>query len=121
MGFSLPDELQTMKALLAVALFFLIQFPGQVARADSPETPAVTPEQVKRGSALYAQHCAPCHGPQMKDPEGAFDLRTFPREQHERFTTSVVKGKGSMPPWGDLLKRDDVEALWAYVVAGEKK
>jgi hypothetical protein len=27
----------------------------------------------------------------------------------------------NMPPWGDLLKPDDVEALWAYVVAGETK
>jgi hypothetical protein len=25
-----------------------------------------------------------------------------------------------MPPWGDLLQPADVEALWAYVVAGER-
>jgi len=25
-----------------------------------------------------------------------------------------------MPPWGDLLKPEEVDALWAYVVAGEK-
>ena len=106
-----------MKAFIAVALSALCA----VAHADSPETPAVTPEQVKRGSALYAQHCAPCHGPRMADPEGAFDLRKFPPEQHQRFVTSVTKGKGSMPPWGDLLKPDEVESLWAYVVAGEKK
>jgi hypothetical protein len=24
-----------------------------------------------------------------------------------------------MPPWGDLVKPEDIEALWAYVVAGE--
>src|SRR5215212_2481707 len=79
-----------------------------------------SPEQIKHGSAIYSQNCSPCHGPRMADPEAAFDLRKFPRDQRARFVTSVTKGKNSMPPWGDLLKSDDVEALWAYVVAGEK-
>jgi mono/diheme cytochrome c family protein len=26
-----------------------------------------------------------------------------------------------MPPWGDLLKPDEIEALWAYVTAGENR
>ncbi|HUP94982.1 MAG TPA: cytochrome c [Burkholderiales bacterium] len=63
---------------------------------------------------------APCHGARMADPEGAFDLRKFPRDDRSRFVTAVTRGKSSMPPWGDLLKPDDVDALWAYVVAGEK-
>jgi mono/diheme cytochrome c family protein len=25
-----------------------------------------------------------------------------------------------MPPWGDLLKPEEVEALWAYVVTAGK-
>jgi len=25
-----------------------------------------------------------------------------------------------MPPWSDVLKPEDIQALWAYVVAGEK-
>jgi len=33
----------------------------------------------------------------------------------------VSNGKNNMPPWGDLLQPADVEALWAYVVAGERK
>ena len=88
------------------------------AAAQQPEAP--TPASIKRGSALYVQHCAPCHGPRMKDPEGSFDLRKFPLDEHERFIRSVTQGKGSMPPWGGLLKPDDIASLWAYVVAGEK-
>ena len=91
---------------------------GAVAK-DTPQ--AFSPEQIKKGSAMHAQHCAPCHGPRMADPQGAFDLRKFPRDEHPRFVTSVSKGKNSMPPWGDLLKPEDIEALWAYVVAGESK
>ena len=89
------------------------------ALAEQDETPH--PDQIKRGSELYAQHCAACHGPRMADPEGAFDLRTFPPNQHGRFISSVKNGKASMPPWGGLLKPDEIESLWAYVVAGEKK
>ena len=80
-----------------------------------------TPEQIKQGSAMYAQNCAPCHGPRMADPQGAFDLRTFPPDQKSRFLTSVSKGKNSMPPWGGLFNEAQIEALWAYVMAGEKK
>lgn len=78
-------------------------------------------EQVKKGSAIYAQNCSPCHGPRMMDPQGPFDLRKFPPDQKNRFVTSVVKGKNQMPPWGDLFKADEIDALWAYVIAGEKQ
>jgi len=32
----------------------------------------------------------------------------------------VTKGKNQMPPRGDLFKSEEIEALWAYVIAGEK-
>jgi mono/diheme cytochrome c family protein len=87
-------------------------------KADTPDSP--TPEQIKKGSTTYSQNCSPCHGPRMLDPQGAFDLRIFPRDEKSRFLTSVSKGKNQMPPWGGLLSADDIEALWAYVIAGEK-
>lgn len=90
-----------------------------LVRADAPDAPA--PEQVKKGSAIYSQNCSPCHGPRMLDPQGAFDLRIFPRDEKTRFLLSVSKGKNQMPPWGGLLSADEIEALWAYVVAGEKQ
>lgn len=82
--------------------------------------PAFPPEQLSAGAALFARNCSPCHGARMADPQGAFDLRRFPHDQHDRFVASVTHGKNSMPPWGDLLTPQQVEALWAYVVAGEK-
>jgi mono/diheme cytochrome c family protein len=78
------------------------------------------PEQIRAGAEIFARNCSPCHGPRMQDPESAFDLRKFPRDQHDRFVSSVTRGKNQMPPWGDMLKPDDIEALWAYVVAGER-
>ena len=79
------------------------------------------PEQIKKGSAIFAQNCAPCHGARMADPNAAFDLRKFPQDQKSRFVTSITKGKNIMPPWGDLFTPEEIDALWAYVMAGEKQ
>jgi len=88
------------------------------AAAQTPEA-QFPPEQVRKGAELFALNCATCHGTRMRNPQWAFDLRTFPRDGHARFVDSVTYGRGSMPPWDDVLKPDDIEALWAYVVGGE--
>jgi quinohemoprotein ethanol dehydrogenase len=88
------------------------------AAAQSPGT-QIPPEQIRKGAELFALNCATCHGTRMRNPQWAFDLRTFPRDGHARFVDSVTYGRGSMPPWDDVLKPDDIEALWAYVVGGE--
>jgi mono/diheme cytochrome c family protein len=80
---------------------------------------AQDPKQLKQGAEIYERNCSPCHGARMMDPQGAADLRKFPHDQHDRFVNSVTKGKNQMPPWGGLLKPDEVEALWTYVVNAE--
>ena len=79
------------------------------------------PAQIKKGAAVFAQNCSPCHGARMADPQAAFDLRTFPPDQKNRFVTAVTKGKNAMPPWGDLFTAEEIDALWAYIIAGEKQ
>jgi hypothetical protein len=56
----------------------------------------------------------------MLDQQGPLSLRKFPPEEKARFVTSVVKGKNQMPPYGNLFKAEELDALWAYVIAGEK-
>lgn len=77
-------------------------------------------EQVRKGAEIYSLNCAPCHGPRMMDSQVPVDLRKFPAAEKNRFLDSVTKGKNQMPPWGHLFKPEEIEALWAYVVAGEK-
>ena len=77
------------------------------------------PEQIRRGAEVYERNCSPCHGARMQDPQGASDLRKFPHGERERFVTSVTRGKNQMPPWGGLLKPEDIEALWSYVISAE--
>jgi mono/diheme cytochrome c family protein len=91
------------------------------AAALAQEQPqGFSPEKIKAGAELYAINCSPCHGPRMQGAESAFDLRTFPHDQRERFFNSVRHGKNQMPPWGEFFTAEQLEALWAYVAAGER-
>ena len=95
-------------------------WPGANSIAQAP-APAVqfAPEQIKRGAALYAANCESCHGVNMLGPQWGIDLMKFPRNNPKRFIESVTNGTKAMPPWGDVLKPDEIEALWAYVASGE--
>jgi mono/diheme cytochrome c family protein len=97
--------------LLALAGFALAQDTG---------SQDFTPGQIKTGGDVFARHCSPCHGMRMVKPEVGFNLREFPSDQRGRFVNSVIKGKNAMPPWDGLLKPDEIDALWAYVIAGER-
>ncbi|HXZ00210.1 MAG TPA: cytochrome c [Stellaceae bacterium] len=80
------------------------------------------PAQVQHGKMLYADHCSHCHGFNMVSAGNVtFDLRTFPRDQRERFFESVTNGRDNrMPPWGDVLTQDEIGDIWAYVCTGGK-
>jgi mono/diheme cytochrome c family protein len=88
--------------------------------ANAQGTPSFPKEQIAAGAALYSDNCSPCHGARMLDTGAAFNLRKFPPDQRERFVNSVTRGKNQMPPWGDFFKPDQIDALWAYVMAGER-
>ena len=94
---------------------FLITVP-----AAAEEVRTFPNDQIATGAELYAVNCSPCHGARMQDPGAAFNLRKFPTDQRERFVNAVTRGKNQMPPWGDFFKPEQLEALWAYVMAGER-
>jgi mono/diheme cytochrome c family protein len=104
-----------------VVLMHVVAGVPALAQSAGPNTESFAPEEIRLGAEIFARNCSPCHGPRMQDPEGAFDLRTFPPAEHSRFVNSVSHGKNQMPPWAGLLKLEEIEALWAYVVAGEKR
>src|SRR5712671_7259417 len=103
-----------MKALTMAVLGLALS--SASAGAENPQFP---PEQVQKGAQLFARNCATCHGTRMRNPQWAIDLRTFPRDARARFVDSVTYGKRNMPSWDDALDPREIEALWAYVVAGE--
>ena len=107
-----------MRLLFALTLCLVLACANAVAQ-DSGGKPFPR-EQIRKGADVYAQHCATCHGNRMANPPWAIDLATFPRDSHARFVDAVTNGVRNMPPWGDVLKTDEIEALWAYLVAGER-
>ena len=102
--------------LWVIASAAVVLATAAVAQEQTPP-----PEQVKSGGELYATNCSPCHGPRLQGSESAFDLRKFPAGARERFVNSVTRGKNQMPPWGDFFKPEQLDALWAYVSAGERE
>lgn len=91
--------------------------PQATRAAESPPTPA----QFAKGEALFESICSQCHGPHMVNPGNiSFDLRKFPHDDPARFFNSVRNGKNSMPPWKDVLKPDEIAAIWDYVRTGGK-
>jgi mono/diheme cytochrome c family protein len=75
---------------------------------------------VAAATQLYGHHCSHCHGFNMVNPGTvAYDLRQFPHNDKARFVHSVTQGKnGRMPQWGDLLKPEEIDEIWAYVKTG---
>jgi mono/diheme cytochrome c family protein len=109
----LTGNLSAMKLVIAFACA-VVFVSGAFAEEGFPT------EQIAAGADLYAVNCSPCHGARLQDPGAAFNLLKFPSDQRERFVNSVTRGKNQMPPWGDFFKPDQLDALWAYVTAGER-
>jgi mono/diheme cytochrome c family protein len=107
---------EDMKVFSIVSLTLGLAYASAQAQEAEPQFPA---DQIKKGAALFARHCATCHGTRMRNPQWAINLRAFPRNAQARFVDSVTNGKRNMPPWDDVLDPNDIEALWAYVSAGE--
>jgi mono/diheme cytochrome c family protein len=80
------------------------------------------------GQALYAQHCARCHGGDGKSKTAlgknfkAPDLTTsrVQARSNTRFTSSIKKGRGNMPGFSKKLSAQDIVALIAYVRSFKK-
>lgn len=108
-------------AALAMASPARAEDAAQKSAAASPEG-ASDAALVQQGKMLYAHRCSHCHGFNMVSAGTVtFDLREFPRTGKNRFFESVVNGKDNrMPPWGDVLSLDDIEAIWAYVMTRGK-
>ena len=103
-----------------IALLIVTPAHAQIRRLPPTLAQPADVELALKGKQLYAQHCSHCHGFNMINPGTiTYDLRRFPHNQKDRFVESTIYGKaGIMPPWGDAINLDDIDALWAYVLTG---
>jgi cytochrome c55X len=76
----------------------------------------VAEAEAEAGRKVYTSYCARCHGINLVTSSGAyFDLRTFPRDDKERFLRSLKEGKRAMPAWEGIVKPQEMDAIWAYI------
>jgi quinohemoprotein ethanol dehydrogenase len=89
-----------------------------------PPAPAIrvnaSQESVREGKFLYATFCYRCHGVDAIAGASLPDLRYASAEVHQQFQTIVIGGareSRGMPSFKDLLTREQVRAIQAYVLS----
>jgi len=90
---------------------------------DYPEPPkfTATAAQIAHGEEKFTEYCSRCHG---FGPGVTPDLSRLPPEVHAMFADIVLKGALAplgMAPLNDLVSKDDVEAIHAYLLDQEKQ
>ncbi|MGH8260711.1 MAG: PQQ-dependent dehydrogenase, methanol/ethanol family, partial [Steroidobacteraceae bacterium] len=98
-----------------------VTLPPAPPSADIPPPPDTQEPQalVERGSVLFGEHCAICHG-QNAVGSGRKDLRHLDSQAHAEFDSIVLGGKlarAGMESFADKLTTQDVSAIHAYVIA----
>jgi mono/diheme cytochrome c family protein len=78
---------------------------------------AQAPAAVEAGEALYDEHCAMCHGENLRSAGAIPDLRELRADQRSYFNQTVTDGRGQMPVWGGILSEPDLDNLWLYIRA----
>lgn len=112
------------------ALFVLLACGAKEAPTEAPEAAAAVESEPLDGAALFAVHCASCHGDDAGgdgplaaglDPAPA-DLRGRPRDPKFRGIprrTIIEEGSAgsAMPAFKALLSAEELEAVYGFVHA----
>lgn len=114
--------------LRAVAVY--LQALPAPSRAAVPAPAAVAATQMARGEALYARHCAQCHGEQGEGRPGAFPAlagnRAVKLPNAMNVVQMVVQGgylpttagnpqPHGMPPFVQVLRDEDIAAVSTFI------
>ncbi len=106
---------------------------GKAAQAALKQMRWYTPEQVAAGEKLYRENCASCHGADASgsanwrepDANGKFPPPPLNGSAHawhhpkNMLRMTIKRGGipigGSMPPFGDKLDDDEIDAVIAWI------
>jgi quinohemoprotein ethanol dehydrogenase len=96
--------------------------PRQPLQTPPPPQLATTPAMVQRGAALF-RYCVLCHGGYGEERLSAYpDLFRLDAQVHARFQQIVHDGQladNGMASFGDVLSKDDVAAIQAFLIQGQ--
>ena len=93
--------------------------PVAVQMAEPPPAKRGNADSIARGSDLYIEHCARCHGLNVGVPGAIPDLRYMRAATHEIFDSIVLDGVLSgvgMVSFKHLLNKEDADDLHHYLI-----
>ncbi len=97
------------KIALSVCCIGLLTVCACGSERSAPEGKALSAD------ALYRQHCVVCHGTDGRLAlNGAADLSQSTLSLQERIQ-QIAMGKNTMPPFGALLKEEEILAIAQYL------
>ena len=82
--------------------------------------PQVQEQSVRTGTAVFLQRCFQCHSVQPDQVKFGPSLYGEMRKPHPKMTAAEIRiilrdGKGRMPPFKDVLSKEDTDNLLAYI------
>ncbi len=97
-----------------LVLFGWLGLLSSLILACGPEAPIQADKPIS-GQALYRQHCVVCHGADgTLALNGAADLSRSSLSLEER-VHQIAMGKNTMPPFGAVLKEEEILILAQYI------
>ena len=78
---------------------------------------------IAKGEAIYSKTCAVCHSLMTMSAGVLPDLRFSSKAVHDNFQKIVLDGvlaKKGMPGFADVLNKEDVDAIHAYIIDSAK-
>ena len=109
------------RVFLLAAGFWLVLFSCGSSDSASVAGSASTDQSAFDVSALYAQRCATCHGMEGNMSMGGAKKLTESVSTKEEISAQIRYGKGTMPPFGEMLTNEQITALAEYVLTFRSK
>ena len=88
--------------------------PVETEASDEPIDPMMLSQLQSEGNALYAQHCAACHGSNGAGVSGP-PLDGGELSDDRSVIRQILRGSGHMPAFGSVLDDFDVAAVVTYI------
>lgn len=122
-AFDAGSALLLAAALGAIPAALLPERAARAAASQAPPQPASARHE--RGRALFAKHCASCHGPDgqgdgsagrdLDPPPGNLRDPEIAQRSDAKLFRQITRGRRPMPSFGRLLNEDDRWTLVAFV------
>lgn len=114
-------QLYSIPRLKFLVLFFGALL-GSVALSSPSTVLPTSAESLQSGAAIYAAHCATCHGSDGRartakgKRTGATDFTGDWNTDEARGIRIITNGKSEMPSFKRKLKANEINAVFAYVL-----